>query len=70
MYVAFGILFSYLYKDKKKKLIYKFSSFCSFLAFNTITIVQIFNYYVDGALMISILLILYACIVESDKEKI
>ena len=68
MYVAFGILFSYLYKDKKRSL---FTSLAVsvLLAFNTITIVQIFNYYVDGALMISILLILYACIVESDKEK-
>lgn len=68
MYIAFGILFSYLYKDKKRSL---FTSLVIpfLLAFNAITIVQIFNYYVDGALMISILLILYSCIVESDKEK-
>ncbi|MCI8760720.1 MAG: hypothetical protein HFJ34_06400 [Clostridia bacterium] len=68
MYVAFGILFSYLYKDKKRTL---FTSLAVsiLLAFNAITVVQIFNYYVDGALMIAILLILYTCIVESDKEK-
>lgn len=68
MYVAFGILFSYLYQDKKKSL---FTSLAVsiLLAFNAITIVQMFNYYVDGTLMISILLILYSCIVESDKEK-
>lgn len=68
MYIAFGIIFSYLYKDKKRSL---FTSLVIpfLLAFNAITVVQIFNYYVDGALMISILLVLYSCIVESDKEK-
>lgn len=68
MYIAFGIIFSYLYKDKKRNL---FTSLVIpvLLAVNAITVVQIFNYYVDGALMISILLILYSCIVESDKEK-
>ena len=68
MYIAFGILFSYLYKDKKRGLLTSLAV-SILLAFNAITIVQIFNYYVDGALMMSILLILYACIVESDKEK-
>lgn len=68
MYIAFGILFSYLYHDKKRSL---FTSLAVpiLLVFNAITIVQMFNYYVDGALMIAILLILYSCIVESDKEK-
>lgn len=68
MYIAFGIIFSYLYKDKKRSLVT--SLIVPFLlVFNAITVVQIFNYYVDGALMISILLILYSCIVEGDKEK-
>lgn len=67
MYIAFGIIFSYLYKDKKKNLFISLAV-SILLSFNAITIVQLFNYYVDGALMISILLILYACIVESDKE--
>lgn len=68
MYIAFGIIFSYLYNDKKRNL---FTSLAVslLLVVNAITVVQIFNYYVDGALMISILLILYSCIVESDKEK-
>lgn len=68
MYIGFGIIFSYLYKDKKRNL---FTSLAVslLLVVNAITVVQIFNYYVDGALMISILLILYSCIVESDKEK-
>lgn len=68
MYIAFGILFSYLYKDKKRNL-YVSIIIPFLLAVNAITVVQIFNYYVDGALMISILLILYSCLVESDKEK-
>ena len=68
MYVAFGIIFSYLYTDRKRNI---FTSLIIpfLLVVNAITVVQIFNYYVDGALMISILLILYACIVESIKDK-
>lgn len=68
MYIAFGIIFSYLYTDRKRNI---FTSLIIpfLLVVNAITIVQIFNYYVDGALMISILLILYSCIVESIKDK-
>lgn len=68
MYVAFGIIFSYLYIDRKRNI---FTSLIIPFLFvvNAITVVQIFNYYVDGALMISILLILYSCIVESIKDK-
>lgn len=67
MYSAFGILFSYLYHDKKRNL---FTSLIIpfLLVFNAITVVQIFNYYVDGALMISILLIIYSLIVESENN--
>lgn len=68
MYIAFGILFSYLYQNKKINLIASLVV-SILLPFNAITIVQVFNYYVDGALMISILLILFACIVESLGEK-
>lgn len=68
MYIAFGIIFPYLYTDRKRNI---FTSLIIpfLLVVNAITIVQIFNYYVDGALMISILLILYSCIVESIKDK-
>ena len=68
MYVAFGIIFSYLYQDQKRNLLTSLVV-SILLVFNAITVVQVFNYYVDGALMISILLILYACIVESCQEK-
>lgn len=68
MYVAFGILFSYLYRDKKKNLFISLA-IPILLVFNAITVCQVFNYYVDGALMISIILILYSCYLESDKEK-
>lgn len=67
IYSAFGIIFSYLYNDKKRSL---FASLlvAILLSFNAITAVQIFNYYVDGALMISILLIIYSLIVECEKK--
>lgn len=66
MYVAFGILFSYLYKDKKRNLLT--SLVISILVpFNAITVVQIFNYYVDGALLITTLLIIYSLIVQSTR---
>lgn len=69
MYIAFAILFSYLYQNKKINIIASLAV-SILLPFNAITVVQIFNYYVDGALMISLLLILFACIVESiDKQK-
>lgn len=68
MYIAFGILFSYLYQNKKLSLIASLA-ISILLPFNAITVVQVFNYYVDGALMISILLILFACIIESMGEK-
>lgn len=64
MYIAFGILFSYLYKDKKINL-FGSIAVAILLPFNAITMVQVVNYYVDGALMVSILLILFACIIES-----
>ncbi len=64
MYIAFGILFSYLYQDKKISLIASLA-ISILLPFNAITVVQVFNYYVDGALMVAVLLILFACIVES-----
>lgn len=67
MYIAFGILFSYLYQNKKVNIIASLAV-SILLPFNAITIVQVFNYYVDGALMMSILLILFACIVESLGE--
>ena len=70
MFSSFGILFSYLYTNKKRSL---FTSIIIpfLLVFNTITIVQIFNYYVDGALMVSILMILYGLIRECEnKEKL
>ena len=70
MLSGFGILFSYLYTNKKRSL---FTSIIVpfLLVFNTITIVQIFNYYVDGALMVSILMVLYCLIRESEnKEKL
>ena len=68
MYSCFGIIFSYLYKNKKKNL---FTSIIIpfLLVFNAITVVQIFNYYVDGALMLSILMILYGLIRECEKIK-
>lgn len=69
MYIAFGIVFSYLYNDKKRNL-FTSLAIAGLLAFNAITIVQMFNYYVDGALMISILLIIFACIVESEEKQI
>ena len=67
MYSAFGIIFSYLYKNKKRNL---FTSIIIpfLLSFNAITLVQIFNFYVDGTLMISILLIIFSCLVEKDKD--
>ena len=68
MYIAFGILFSYLYQNKKINLLASLA-ISILLPFNAITVVQIFNYYVDGALMISLLLILFICIVESLGEK-
>ena len=68
MYIAFGILFSYLYQNKRLNLLASLA-ISILLPFNAITVVQIFNYYVDGALMISILLILFACIVESIENK-
>lgn len=68
MYIAFGIIFYSLFAERKRNI---FTSLIVpfLLVVNAITIVQIFNYYVDGALMISILLILYSCIVESIKDK-
>lgn len=67
MYIAFGIIFYSLFAERKRNI---FTSLIVpfLLVVNAITIVQIFNYYVDGALMISILLILYSCIVESIKD--
>ena len=67
MYSAFGIVFSYLYSNKRRSL---FASLVIsiLLVFNAITVVQMFNYYVDGALMISILLIIYSLIVESENN--
>ncbi len=68
MYSTFGILFSYLYKDKKRNLLT--SILIPFLlVFNAITVVQIFNYYVDAALMLSILMIIYGLIRECEKDK-
>ena len=61
MYIAFGILFSYLYQDKKISLIASLA-ISILLPFNAITVVQVFNYYVDGALMVAVLLIFFTCI--------
>lgn len=67
MYGVFGIIFTYLFEDKKRSLLT--SLIIPFLlVFNAITIVQIFNYYVDGALMLSLLLLLFECIIESEKN--
>lgn len=68
MFSSFGIIFSYLFNDKKRSL---FTSIMIpfLLVFNAITVVQIFNYYVDGALMLSILMILYGLIRECEKQK-
>lgn len=66
MYIAFGILFSYLYKDKKRNL-FTSLAIAILLPFNAITAVQIFNYYVDGALLITTLLIIYSLIVQSTR---
>lgn len=68
MYSAFGILFAYLYDDKKRNLLTSLIV-PVLLVFNAITIVQIFNYYVDGALMISILMIMFELIRECEKDK-
>lgn len=70
MYICFAIIGSYLYQNKK---IHWLASIviAGLIAFNAITIVQIGNYYVDGALMMSLFLILYSCFVigqEEDKE--
>lgn len=67
MYASFGIVISYLIKDKKKSIISS-ALISILLVFNTITIAQIFNYYVDGALMISILMILYGLIRECEEN--
>ncbi|CDE14461.1 putative uncharacterized protein [Clostridium sp. CAG:470] len=66
MYIAFGILFSYLYKDKKRNL-FTSLAIAILVPFNAITAVQIFNYYVDGALLITTLLIIYSLIVQSTR---
>lgn len=68
MYIAFAVLFSYLYQNKKINLLASLA-ISILLPFNAITVVQIFNYYVDGALMISLLLILFICIIESIGEQ-
>lgn len=66
MYIAFGILFSYLYKNKKRNL-FTSLAIAILVPFNAITAVQIFNYYVDGALLITTLLIIYSLIVQSTR---
>ena len=68
MYSAFGIIFAYLYDEKKRSLLASIIV-SVLLVFNAITVVQIFNYYVDGALMISILMIIFSLIRECENNK-
>lgn len=67
MYITFAIICSYLYENRKMNIIAAIA-IAGVIAFNAITIVQIGNYYVDGALMLSLFLILYSCFVISYEE--
>ena len=67
MFASFGIVLSYLYNDKKRGLLTSII-IPLLLVFNAITIVQIFNYYVDGALLIAILMILFGLIRECEED--
>lgn len=67
MYAAFAIVTAYLFKNRKFNLF--LSAILAFLLFiNPITVVQMFNYYVDGVLMITLLLIIYECLIISTKN--
>lgn len=67
MYICFAIIGSYLYQNKKMHWLASVV-IAGLIAFNAITIVQIGNYYVDGALMMSLFLILYSCFVIGQEE--
>lgn len=67
MYIAFGISLAFLCKKKVNFFINLLLSFI--IVANPITIVQTTNYYVDGTLMLSLFLILYACYELSMGEK-
>ncbi len=68
MYITFGIIASYLYQSKKMHWVFAIA-ISIVISFNAITVVQIFNYYVDAVLMLSLFLILYACFVISTEEE-
>lgn len=70
MYICFAIIGCYLYKNKKLHWLAAIA-IAGIIAFNPITIVQIGNFYVDAALMMSLFLILYTCfsIVEEKEDK-
>ena len=67
MYITFGIIASYLYKNKKMNWLCAVA-ISIIIVFNAITVVQICNYYVDAVLMLSLSLILYACFVISTRR--
>lgn len=67
MYITFAIIGAYLYQNKKINVLLS-GIIAGLMVFNTITIVQIGNYYVDATLMMSLFLILYACFVISYEE--
>lgn len=68
MYIAFGVIASYLYQNKKMNLLIAVA-ISVVIAFNAITVVQICNYYVDAVLILSLFLILYSCFVISTEEE-
>ena len=65
MYICFSIMLNYLYK--KTNIVYSFL-IPLLTVVNPITIVQMFNFYVDGLMGVCLYIILFSLIVLSDKE--
>lgn len=67
MYIGFCLIIDYLYK--KTNFFYSFI-ITFILIINPITIVQSFNFYIDGLMGVCIYIILYALIALSDRNNI
>lgn len=65
MYIAFGIIINYMYK--KVNFIFAFL-IAFFIAINPVTIVQVFNYYIDGLMGLCIYIILCMLLALSDRS--
>lgn len=68
IYACFGIIFYFLYKSRNINIITSFL-IAFVLTVNPITIVQLFNYYLDGALAMTLFLIFYSNFYIFNKDK-